>query len=661
MASGGGENIVTWTIRTIGSPEILDRYRKAADNARGSFDKFEKASKKLVSNQTISQVETLSSIFIQFGGNISRVASVFTSLLRPVTLINEVFGPQALIIGGVGLAAIGATSAVIGMTRGLADLAASAGDAGARLKKSGQLAKEYEGFVRDMGIANDAASAASDRLTVALAATFGGAEQLRYASIGLKDALVDMVEWFGKVPTNLRELNPMLDKLATVMIRIASLGFVIDFNAPMEQLAARGKEAADEYERLANEMERAALAANKLPQRKPTSVGVSMLGDAFDIGVKDTTRANEPWWVKSGEIEDPREAAKAAAKREQEAAKRERELEKIRRARERDNEEIRKAVELMDKLVAKEQLHDFSMAWSSNITAPIAETTKAMREMAIMGEATIRELEKQTEQFQEQQRKRQATASNVTSVIGGFSGGALAGGASLLSMAGPWGAIAGAILQLSTTFADVIENIHRDLTEMPGAMLHQGQKLIDMLPKMISDGPKIAGAFAEAIPRLIGSLIAAAPAIFAALIEELVTGPFIIAKNIVDGIKAAFASFPKDVAQAIADVFGALPNKVGDTLGIHLGKRAKGEREFLGIRIPSFDRFSTHGGRVTEPGLAYVHKGEVFPSAGQKQAGGVVTINIGSVAANNPERFVEQLQTLLGSRGIGLSLTPHGG
>ena|GEM_PF-5690976 len=85
---------------------------KAAETAaKGIGGAFAAAAKSIQSNQLISQLETVSSLFIQVGGSVSRAASLVTSSIRPVatasTLLNALGGEALTAAAGFGILGAG--------------------------------------------------------------------------------------------------------------------------------------------------------------------------------------------------------------------------------------------------------------------------------------------------------------------------------------------------------------------------------------------------------------------------------------------------------------------------------------------------------------------------------------------------------------------------
>lgn len=239
--------------------------------------------------------------------------------------------------------------------------------------------------------------------------------------------------------------------------------------------------------------------------------------------------------------------------------------------------------------------------------------------------------------------------------------GALRGGMTGLgALAGPWGALIAAAIEILPKIDQVTDDLMQTVLDFPKDFGDAFIRMQENLPGYIAEGVE---SFAQAIalgPTLVAALHEATPVLIGAILQAVLEAPVIIVEALFESFKQLWESI-KNLPAAIAKALTDFGNKAGDALGIHMGReaKAKGEREFFGIR---FDRFAMHGGVVTQSGMAMVHKGErIGPSGGRRGGGGgSVTINVGTVVSSNPERFVEQLQSLLGPRGINLSLTPNG-
>lgn len=89
---------------------------------------FADAAKRIQQNQLVSQMETISALFIQMGGNVSRVASLVTSLIRPVATLGALVGKANIGLIGAFAAPAAAIGATVLVTKSLANSAIAARD-----------------------------------------------------------------------------------------------------------------------------------------------------------------------------------------------------------------------------------------------------------------------------------------------------------------------------------------------------------------------------------------------------------------------------------------------------------------------------------------------------------------------------------------------------
>lgn len=254
-------------------------------------------------------------------------------------------------------------------------------------------------------------------------------------------------------------------------------------------------------------------------------------------------------------------------------------------------------------------------------------------------------------------KKFQFSAEGVAGLSAGLSGGGVSG---VLSAAGggPIGAIVSAIVGalkdptiLSGLFNQVLE-IYTDLPSMLTGVLE------GVIPNLIRQVPELMAGFATLGPSIVVSMIEAAPEIFAAVIEALLTLP----KAFADAIfgKEGLVNRAGDALNPFndGDVFGNLKGNTakGGVLGTNLGAGAETKR-ILGVKVP----FLETGGSITKDGLAYLHAGERVLNRNESRAynSSIGTINV--YGATDARRFTEELQSKIGPFGLGFSLTPFAG
>lgn len=184
----------------------------AAAASASAASKFGAAAKQLQQSSIISEAETISALFIQMGGNVSRVASIFTSLIRPVATVTTAFGPMGIAIAGIGVAA---AAVPLGMSK----LVSSAEEARGRLvalnievnKGATQDLDAYKRSATEMGIA-------VDRLSVNLGS------QLAPALTTLTLAMTGALQEFNRMYEATENWRQNLETGLRVAIAITSLG-----------------------------------------------------------------------------------------------------------------------------------------------------------------------------------------------------------------------------------------------------------------------------------------------------------------------------------------------------------------------------------------------------------------------------------------------------
>lgn len=146
--------------------------KAAAAAANKSSSSWGNAFKSLNQNQLVSEAETISALFIQVGGSVSRVASVVTSAIRPLALLGTTLGPVSL--AAVGVAASLASIPLAGYAAYsiLDSITSSAAEAAERLRKLGQEV-ENTGGLAEYTRAVEALNMSWDRAAVTLGQGLG--------------------------------------------------------------------------------------------------------------------------------------------------------------------------------------------------------------------------------------------------------------------------------------------------------------------------------------------------------------------------------------------------------------------------------------------------------------------------------------------------------
>lgn len=219
-----------------------------------------KAAKSIQRSSLVSEMETIAAIGIQAGGTVSQVASVVTSLIRPVAIATQVLGPMGLAIGGAGLAATGTALALRSLASSAVELGGEAGEAGERLQRLGLLAAEDRRWLEDLAAATDAVAVANDRATIAMARAIPQVTLLTEAYTGLRAGTADAWRAVGDFEDGLgdsmREVQrsiPIVGGFLEKMTELAgpgggNVGVIPGVNLALKILAERGREASDELE-----------------------------------------------------------------------------------------------------------------------------------------------------------------------------------------------------------------------------------------------------------------------------------------------------------------------------------------------------------------------------------------------------------------------------
>jgi hypothetical protein len=197
---------------------------EAADKVGNSFSaNFAKAARSISQNQLISQTETVGALFIQLGGTVSRVASIFTSIVRPAAIMNEVLGAGGATIAALGGAAVVATIAVAGIAYEVLGLGASAVAAKEELEKFNvEMSPDKAAQIDSYAVGAKRLAIAIDEIHVAAGA--GVAEDLG----AIKTALADGV---SMLLTGTDRAQAFLDTLIGLGQTVSQVaGEIVGFN-----------------------------------------------------------------------------------------------------------------------------------------------------------------------------------------------------------------------------------------------------------------------------------------------------------------------------------------------------------------------------------------------------------------------------------------------
>jgi len=160
---------------------------------------FSSAAKSLQQSALVSELETVGSLGIQVGGSFSKLAIIFTSLVRPVSIAMAVLGPLPLAIGAGTAAALGGAIAIRSYASSMVEAGVAAAEAGGRLQELGLLAEGERELVEELQAAVDRAAIAEDRLTVARAEANGSIKLITEGYTGLKVVAASVTGRLGEV------------------------------------------------------------------------------------------------------------------------------------------------------------------------------------------------------------------------------------------------------------------------------------------------------------------------------------------------------------------------------------------------------------------------------------------------------------------------------
>jgi hypothetical protein len=295
---------------------------------------------------------------------------------------------------------------------------------------------------------------------------------------------------------------------------------------------------------------------------------------------------------------------------------------------------------------------------------------------------------------------RKAARQAAFGVEGGGLQSTLEGGVvSIISALGPQGAIVGNLMSLGLALPDIIGNLIEEIPQIIERLLVDlPQALADSLPELLEVVRNVPLMIIEALPELINSLLVDLPA---ALAETL---PQAMSTMLVDMPAAIIAAAPEiakslivDLPMALVEAFRIMltdlfkifaPNeakkaersearrnkqtdRLADKFGETEGFRDRGGIAKLlgGLFANEPEQSFASGGFVSKTGLAMVHRGEeITPQNGSRSSGqqrrmgggggSSTTVNVtltGFMDANSIDKFVQQLNRSIGSRGFGIA------
>lgn len=242
VSLGGGDVVEQGVIFTGDVSDVLakmDQMAAASSRATQAVTSgWAAAAKSIQSSQVVSQLETVSALFIQVGGSVSRAASLITSSIRPVATVGSVLQSVG---GSAGFAAagvaglVGTTAAAAG---GAALLASAASSAVAELEKMHQ---EVDPAARAQIVAYRAAhqdlTIALDKLKVAVGS--GLAEDIATIVEAAAGGVASFTRWYQSTEGARNALAGLRDEVAN----FTSFGLFSAVTDGIDDMAAAAEDA----------------------------------------------------------------------------------------------------------------------------------------------------------------------------------------------------------------------------------------------------------------------------------------------------------------------------------------------------------------------------------------------------------------------------------
>lgn len=590
---------------------------KALDDLKVKMAAFgaqaNKTARELNSNQMVSTIESVASIFTQFGGTVSQVAIITSTAARPLAVMQKMLGSTAIAAGaavaGVALLTIGivkATGATMTWIGEMGKVRSALIDQGYLVAGDARNLVEYERAMSRLSVS-------TDKLRVEMA------DKLAPAFQELIDAATGFVRVLGDINGSANTARGSISNLlATAGQSIGGFAGtqLIGASAAIKGLSVRGSTTEVDW--------------SKYGPQKPSESVLDKIEQTRQLGAMPEYDPTAVGNLRKQQNETNARKAEAEL------------MALIQEAIAADQQEL--AVK-RQRLEAEIALYDLSQAQYREAQAFQSET-----------EAIVRQMEAATADFERRQ------ASSGMSMSGGLAGtvSSMTGGAVSL---GPIGIVVG-------LFNGLVDELF-NLPDLLGKTLESGIKLFtqtdelvkglvgQLIPAFIRAMPEIIAGFVTFVPQIAAELIQAAPIIMSAVVEAILQLPLEIAKAFV-GI-FDFGRLGETLG-GVGQMFGigkgngGVLNAVGRLTGTDLA--TKGEKRLFGVKLPSFDT----GGMVAKSGLAQVHAGERVLTRQETRnysGGSVGTINVFGVA--DARTIAEDLRNKLGPYGLGLTLTPRTG
>lgn len=252
----------------------------------------------------------------------------------------------------------------------------------------------------------------------------------------------------------------------------------------------------------------------------------------------------------------------------------------------------------------------------------------------------------------------QAAGAFTTAMSGGVAGiiGMAIGGPAGAAIAQAFDLIReGTLDDMVTGLVGQVEQFLNNAPEVLGDLVSESiPAILAALPRILGDlhsiGPQLLAAFIEGIPELVGAFIEQVPQIAISIATAFIDAwAQLFSADFWVGVGEQLA---KSISEAVASVLNVFKDSEGHVLGTDL-KAAKGEKKLFGITLPFFDEGTP---RITQTGLAVVHKNEEIRQAGRGGGMGGLTIHFNGPVYGERE-IVRALRQMLGTHGLGEQLT----
>lgn len=609
--------------------EAVQSMTKTVEKAGTFMERFNATAKAMNQNQLVSNVETIGSVFIQFGGNVSRVSAIVTSLIRPLSILRELFSGVSteILATGAGMAA----GAVAGyaLVKSFGALAQSAKDAKDELERMGVV-----GLSRD-GIDN-------------INAYDQGVRQLTQGFDELAFVLGSKVA--GPMGLVLSLLGQGAQALATQFGANSSSnsGVWATGTGPDQNNFLPPRK--DEGWNWSQMLRSGAAGAGVLGA--PSLWLMNQLGAASDDLTAQTDRHD-----RSGQLLAVLdEVNKREKEHTEEIIKQVKEYEKLLKAAGRPLNEIKppqyeKSVDGADWLLGMRPDWDQLDSVIARVNAGFDETSKSMIEFRDnLAETAAKFKAWSTDMTNKSVNQLQGALGIPDSAIHGI----------LTTILGPVGDIVGGILDVALNLDSALNSLWNefmvDIGNLPVMLL---SLMRDTLPNILRDLPYVAFQLMVGLPaEIVAAVIAAIPELTVGMVQAFVTfAPAMWA--MIKNATLAWANVIKDSWSAgidhLVQVLKDFISKMNpfDNGPLHIGNPFKG----WGVHFDSglhFGNNKPNHGNATLP-----TKDRAGSSIMSRGSGNSTHYNVNmTVVASDPRKMAEQVRQQQGTYGMGLNLAP---